>query len=121
MDMMISINKIEVQGTVGNARVSTFDDRQSINFTLVTNYVYKGREGAPIVETMWFNVTAWAGRSISKETLEGIEKGNTVHVFGRLRVRDDTAADGTVRQITEIVASQVERVDTSQFMQPSKI
>ena len=52
MDMMISINKIEVQGTVGNARVSTFDDRQSINFTLVTNYVYKGREGAPIVETM---------------------------------------------------------------------
>lgn len=114
------INRIEIQGTVGNVRVFSYEDRQNITFSVVTNYVYKGKDNVPVFETMWFNVTAWEGKSISPDVLAGIGKGSDVRVLGRLRERDYTASDGSVKHVTEVVATQVELVDMKEMMQPAK-
>ena len=118
---MMTINRIEIMGTVGNVRISSFEDRQSLNFSVVTNYAYKGRESSPILETMWFNVAAWSGKSVSPEVISKIDKGSDVRVLGRLREREYTTSDGTVRKVIEVVASQVELVDSKEMMQPARV
>lgn len=115
------INRIEVQGTVGNCKLTAFEDRTSANFSVVTNYVYKNREGNGIVETMWFNVSAWEGKVASAETLRRIERGATVHVLGRLREREFTGSDGNPRKVTEIVPSFVEVVDQFEKSVPAGV
>ena len=78
---------------------------QVANFSVVTNYLYKGREGA-VAETFWFNVNAWAGRNMPQDFTQ-IEKGSSVLVQGRLRNREYQSSDGQARIITEVVASCV--------------
>ncbi len=39
-----------------------------------------------------------------------MKKGDSVHVFGRLRIQRYTGADGVERQAVEIVASKVEEL-----------
>lgn len=117
---MNMINRIEIVGTVGNSRLSSFEDRQTVNFSVVTNYVYKSRDNIPVFETMWFNVSAWEGKGISHEAIGEIQKGSDVRVLGRLREREYTASDGSIRHITEVVASNVEILDPKEFMQPAK-
>ncbi len=100
------INKVELRGIVGNIRVSTYEGTQVANFSVVTNFLYKGREGA-VAETFWFNVNAWAGKNMPKD-FNLIEKGMAVLVQGRLRNREYQTSAGEPRVITEVVASRVE-------------
>ncbi len=100
------INKVEIRGIVGNIRVATYEGTQVANFSVVTNYLYKGREGA-VAETFWFNVNAWAGKNMPQDFTQ-IEKGSSVLVRGRLRNREYQSSDGQARIITEVVASRVE-------------
>lgn len=106
---MEHINKIEIRGTVGSVRIQNFEERQAANFSVVTNYIYKSRNGEAVIETCWFNVSAWQGRSMP-DNLEDIRKGQTVHVTGRMREREYTGTDGTVRRVMEVVAGSVELV-----------
>lgn len=104
---MGQINRIEIKGVIGNIRVNEFEDNQVASISVVTNYVYKGRDGNGIVETMWFNVVAWKNRC-GTEDLNSLKKGQTIEVVGRMREREYTGSDGAVRRITELVASKVE-------------
>lgn len=104
---MESINKYEIKGTVGNVRVQKFEDTQVANMSVVTNYIYKGRTGTPMVETFWMNVCAWQGKGMP-EDFDSIRKGDIVHAKGRLRDRDYTAADGSLRHITEMIADSLD-------------
>lgn len=106
---MEQINKIEIRGTVGNVRIQNFEERQAANFSVVTNYIYKSRSGEAVIETCWFNVSAWQGRNMP-ENLEDIKKGRIVHVTGRMRDREYTGNDGTVRRVMEVIANSVELV-----------
>ena len=114
------INRIEILGTVGNVRFSSFEDRRNVNLTVVTNYIYKGRSSNPMMETMWFNVTCWEGKAVSAETLDGLAKGCSVHVWGRLRERTYTLSDGIERHVTEIVANAMELVKDTDAFQPAR-
>lgn len=107
---MMMYNKIEIMGTVGNVRISTFEDRRSANFSVVTNYLYKNRDGNAAVETLWLNVTAWEGKAVSGEVMDNLDRGCDVHVTGRLREREYTGADGSSRTVMEVVANLVELV-----------
>lgn len=115
---MEQINRVEIRGNVGNVRINEFSDgNQMASFSVVTNYVYKGRDGNGIVETMWFNVVSWKGKN-GLEDLNVLKKGCPVHVIGRMREREYTATDGAIRHITEIVANKVDLVDTNEALQP---
>ena len=74
------------------------------------DFAYKGRNGEPVIETTWHNVTAWEGNK-GIPSLDIICKGFPVYVAGRLRSQKYTANDGTERTSMEVIASTVEPVD----------
>lgn len=103
------INRVELRGKVGNVRLNTTEEAQVANFSIATNYVYKQKDGTPVIETTWHNVVVWSGRE--RGDLSFIKKGRSLHVTGRIRVSHYLAADGTERSIYEIIASSVEPVE----------
>ena len=61
---MEQINKIELRGIVGSVRLQHINDKEMAKFTVVTNRAYKNKEGAPVIETQWHNVTAFEGKNV---------------------------------------------------------
>ncbi|MCQ2159920.1 MAG: single-stranded DNA-binding protein [Bacteroidales bacterium] len=105
-------NRVELRGIVGSVKVQTFsEDRKLAKIRLVTVRAYKSRDGEPVIEETWHNITAWEGREV--QNLESIKRGDPLHVVGRMRSQKYTAADGSERNTYDISANTVEliRVD----------
>ena len=107
--IMEHINRIELQGRVGNIRTNIVGETKVANFSLATDHLYKARDGAAISETTWHNVVAWSNRNMPD--LDKICKGTPLHLTGRLRVNRYTAADGTEKMFYEVVANRITRLD----------
>lgn len=107
---MEQINKIEIAGLVGNVRINVVSGSTVANFSVATNYSYKGRDGSPYIETVWFAVCAWEGRNMPD--LTQIQKGSAVRVTGRVRFRTYTTNEGQERQEIEIRANRVEILES---------
>ena len=115
--IMEQINKIELRGNVGNVKTQKVGDNEAIRFSLATNYAFKGKDGTPVIETTWHNVTAWKGKGMPDFNL--IEKGSLVHVTGRLRSQKFEGADKIERQVFEVVANKITIITTDEPVQPS--
>ncbi len=102
---MESINRIELQGYVGTVRANTVGEKQVVNFSVATEFLYKGKDGAGVSETTWHNVVAWSSRDMPD--LSGIVKGVPVKVIGRMKCNKYTASDGTEKQFYEVAASKI--------------
>lgn len=109
---MENTNRIELRGNIGNVRVQDVGERKVARFSLATNYIYKGKEGAPVIETTWHNITLWSNKQDSCFNL--ITKGAFLYVIGRLRSREYTGNDGSVHQVMEVIANKIEAVKTSE-------
>ena len=106
---METINKVELQGTVGNVRLQEAGDKKVIHFSLVTNRVGRNKDGENIVETCWHNVEAWEGKNIPD--LARIGQGSNVPLFGRIRYTKYVGTDKIERTGTDIIASRLDMVD----------
>ena len=116
------LNKIELKGVVGRAEVNSFNNSQVCNFSVVTEYSTIVKERNAIIETSWFNVSAWAGRDTIAD-LYTIQKGAWVRVVGRLRVRKYTTQTGEERSAMDVIAGRVELLkkdDEASTMQPQR-
>lgn len=113
---MEQVNRIEIIGLVGNVRTNSVSGNTVANFSVATNHAYKGRDGIPCIDTVWFAVCAWEGKGMPD--LTAIRKGSPVRVIGRVRQRSYTANDGTEKQEIEVKASSVELLDTSVQLTP---
>ena len=102
---MDHINRIELQGRVGTVRTNIVGDNMVANFSLVTEHLYKTRDGGAANETTWHQVTAWEGRDMPD--LSRITKGMQLNVTGRLRTFKYTNAEGQERQLYEVVANKI--------------
>lgn len=102
---MENINRIELQGHVGNVRTNEHNGNKVANFSLATEIIYKTRDGNPVSETTWHNIVAWEGRDT--QDIRKIAKGVAVYVTGRLRTSKYTGTDGTEKQFHEVLASKV--------------
>lgn len=109
------INKIELLGKVGNVRSSVVNGSRVVNFSLVTDYLYKTRDGNPVSEATWFNIVAWEGRDIAD--LDYIAKGAVAHVHGRFRSSKFEGADGTEKVMYEVFANKLEVTEKASFQQ----
>lgn len=109
---MECINRIELQGRVGTIRTNIVGGSKVANFSLVTDYLYKGRDGAAISETTWHNIVAWAGKDMPD--LDSINKGTPLYITGRVRTNKYTSADGTEKFFYEILANKVRKVEDIQ-------
>ena len=103
------INRIELQGKVGTVRSNVVNGTRVVNFSLVTDYLYKTRDGNPVSEATWFNIAAWEGREITN--LDQIVKGAVVHVHGRVRSAKFEGADGTEKQLYEVFANKLHTLE----------
>ncbi|MBO7643446.1 MAG: single-stranded DNA-binding protein [Bacteroidales bacterium] len=103
---MEQINRIELLGIVGSVRTQQIGERRMSKFTMVTNRAYKNKEGAPVIESTWHNVTAFEGRQV--QNLDRLEKGRPVHVWGRLQIQHYTGFDGTERTSVDVLCSRLE-------------
>jgi len=114
---MEQFNKIEIRGLVGNIRHVSAMNKNGANFTIATNYAYKDKDGTPVIDTMWFSVVAWEGKSING--LAKIAAGTPLEVTGRVRARTYVAADGEERKINEVVANKIVILDPDTPLSPS--
>jgi len=99
------INRIELKGRVGTVRSNVVNGSRVVNFSLITDFLYKTREGNAVSEATWFNIAAWEGKDI--QDLEQIDKGAYVHVHGRIRSHKFEGSDGTERQFYEVLANRL--------------
>ena len=99
------INKIELRGRVGTAVINQVGDTEVCRFSIATDYAYKDRENNPVVDTTWFNVTAWEGRNVPN--LREIVRGTIVQVFGRIRTYKFNLSDGSERNGWEVIARRI--------------
>ena len=105
MEHIEHINKIELQGRVGTIRTNEFNGSKVANFSMVTELIYKSREGNITSESTWHNIVAWENSQI--KDLDKIVKGMPINVTGRLRVSRYTSADGAEKQYYEIMANKI--------------
>lgn len=99
------LNKIELQGIVGNARTQKIGYIEMARFSVATDYCYENKAGEKITETTWHQVVVF--QNDRNPDLSIITKGARVSVTGRLRNNKYTDRDGNERTSIEILANQV--------------
>lgn len=102
---MEHINQVHIVGRVGNVRSSQVGESNVANFSVVTEFFYKAKDGSAVVEDTWLNVVAWEGRNIPN--LLPLGKGVLVDIHGRLRQVKYTGTDGLEKSFYEVVANRM--------------
>ena len=104
-----SINRVELQGRVGTVRIQSVGGQMVSSFSLKTNHFYKLKDGsATVCETAWHCICAFESEDV---VTNGLTRGSLVHLEGRLRTNRYTAADGTERTFTEVIATSLKVLD----------
>lgn len=103
------LNKIELKGIVGRCSIATYDDKKYANFSLVTEYASRTKDGQAVLDTMWHNINA--SQHHCSVNIETINKGDKLHVIGRLHCTRYTDADGFERSSISVIASKVEKIE----------
>ena len=89
--------------------ISTTSNGVSVcRFTLAVTRRYSNSEGER--DTDFINIVAW--RALADNCHKFIKKGSKVAVVGNIQSRSYDATDGTKRYVTEIVAEEVEFLNT---------
>ena len=103
------LNKVEIRGVVGQVHITQVADTETAQFSVLTEDVFKSKDGCAVVNCTWFSVRAWKGPGIVD--LQKIEKGSQVHVIGRFRCQRYVGADNCEKTCYEVVASTVELME----------
>lgn len=105
---MEELNRIELQGRIGNIRVYEVGDSKTARISIATNRMFESTDGAKAIETTWHNISVW--QENIEDDLGSVRKGDIIHVTGRVRRQRYVAADGEERHSYEVVASKAEIV-----------
>lgn len=102
---MEQLNRIEIRGRVGNARLSTVGDKEVCRFSVATNFIYHNSENVAVEETTWHNCNVWRTKKLPDLSI--IKTGAAVEVVGRIRTNKYTASDGTEKYSTEVMVNEL--------------
>src|SRR5215216_2702457 len=91
----------ELRSTSGGTPVS--------NLRLATNRVTRSKDGELKESTQYHTVICW--ERLAEQTGTHVTKGRLVHVEGRLESRSFTDKDGKDREVTEVIAADVQFLD----------
>ena len=112
---MEQLNRIELRGNVGGVRMtSTSTGAMCAHVSLVTNYLRSGSKEVN-VEVTWHNVTIWQREGMPDITK--IEKGNRMHVIGRMVQQHYIDAGGNDRSSYEVYATSAEMLSENLTIQ----
>ena len=84
------------------------------SFSIATNRYGKGPDGDRREFTDYHNIVAWniGARSLAELVAQYTKKGSLVYVEGRLQTRSWEGQDGQKRRTTEVVANDVQFLDS---------
>jgi len=104
--MAFSLNKIMLIGRLGRDAETRFttNNVSVSNYSLATDYRYKGKNGEWVNETTWHNIVSF---NLSDYYKENLKKGKKFYVEGRLTKRDYTDKDGNKRFSTEVISERL--------------
>lgn len=85
-------------------------------FSIAVNRDYTNEDGSRDVD--FFNVVTW--RNLADNCAKYLKKGSKVAIVGKLQNRQYEAKDGSKRNVTEIIAEQVEFLTPKQSEEPKK-
>lgn len=74
------------------------------NFSIAVNRRFSGQDGNRATD--FFNIVVW--RAQAENCAKFLKKGNKVGIVGEIQTRSYEGQDGTKRNVTEIVADEVE-------------
>ena len=104
------LNRIELRGVVGSAKLTTCGTLSICNFSLLTEYAYKGESGCLTIDSMWWTVIVIRSNPALPALCE-IQKGTKVYVQGRVRTKRYCDAQGNDRTVYEVVAQELKIVE----------
>ena len=99
------LNRIELRGVVGASSLTNVGGDSVARFSLATEYSYKSKDGTPVIETTWHNITAWASQM---PEVRNIAKGDIIHIVGRLHQSKYTDQSGFARYVYDVYAQELE-------------
>ena len=104
--MAFSLNKIMLIGRLGRDAETRFttNNVSVTNYSLATDYRYKGKDGDWVNETTWHNIVSF---NLSDYFKENLKKGKKFYIEGRLSKRDYTDKDGNKRTSTEVISERL--------------
>ena len=84
------------------------------SFSIATNRYASGPEGDRREYTDYHNIVCWniGRRNLAELVAQYLKKGSLVYVEGRIQTRSWEGQDGQKRKATEIVANDVQFLDT---------
>ncbi len=99
----------EMRYTASGAAVTTF--------TLATNRYSKNADGNGQEETEWHAIVTWD--KLAETCSQYLTKGRLVYIEGRLQTRSWDGADGQKHYKTEVVAQDMQILDSRQDAPPA--
>ena len=108
---MRGINKVILLGraTRDTELRSTGSGTPVSNIRLATNRVVRGTDGELAEHPQYHTVICWD--RLAEQTGRHVTKGRLVYVEGRLESRSFTDKDGKDRDVTEVIAADVQFLD----------
>jgi single-strand DNA-binding protein len=108
---MKGINKVILLGraTRDTELRSTTAGTAVSNLRLATNRVTRGKDGELAEHPQYHTVICWD--RLAEQTGKHVTKGRLVYVEGRLESRSFTDKDGQEREVTEVIAADVQFLD----------
>lgn len=112
--MARGLNKVMIIGNLGKDPEMKYTQQGTpiTTFSVAVSRSRKSPDGQVIDETEWFRVVAW--ERLAETCNEYLRKGSKVYIEGRLQTRKYTGQDGQERQIVEVVAQEMQLLDSRQ-------
>jgi len=106
----MSVNKVILIGNVGKDPEVNYikEDLPVARFTMATSETYT-KDGQKVTNTEWHNVVIWRG--LAKVVEQYVKKGSKLYIEGKITNRQ-YEKDGQTKYFTEIVASQMQMLDS---------
>ena len=108
---MRGINKVILLGraTRDTELRATASGTPVSNIRLATNRVVRGKDGELTEHPQYHTVICW--ERLAEQTGKHVTKGRLIYVEGRLESRSFTDKDGKEREVTEVIAADVQFLD----------
>jgi single-strand DNA-binding protein len=110
---MSGINKVILIGNLGKDPETRYmpSGKAATNFSVATSERFKDKEtGEPQERTEWHRIATFD--RLAEIAAEYLKKGSKVYIEGKLRTRKWTDKEGKERYSTEIIADQMQMLDS---------
>ncbi|HNT58129.1 MAG TPA: single-stranded DNA-binding protein [Syntrophales bacterium] len=106
------VNKVMLVGRLGKDPEVRYtpDGTMVATFTMATNEQWRDKNGEKVEKTEWHRIVTY--RRLAEICGSYLSKGSLVYIEGRLQTRSWEDKDGNKRSTTEIVAQNMQMLDS---------